>query len=149
MKYEIGKVTDEELTEIFSNAGKNFTEATGFNVSGKQEKALSFYKQSMYQGGYFLVARSHNKLLGWILLDRSYDYFINKEVGWINDIYVKKEYRKNGIAKRLIFEGIKEFRKKGFLEVSLNVYSTNKHAISLYKSLGFQEASKLMTKTIE
>ena len=41
-------------------------------------------------------------------------------------------------------EALKEFRKNGYSDVRLNVYSHNEKALKLYEKMGFKDVSKFM-----
>lgn len=144
MEIEYGKATGPELQEIFSMAGVNRAEATGIQADNHKEEMISTYKDSLEHGAYFLVARTQESLIGWVLVDRSLDWFTKREIGWISDVYVKKDYRQNGVAKSLIEQSLVEFKHLGYDDVRLNVFSFNEKAIHLYEKLGFKEVSKFM-----
>ncbi|MCM3573622.1 MULTISPECIES: GNAT family N-acetyltransferase [Mesobacillus] len=144
MEIEYGKATQLELQEIFSMAGVNRAEATGIQADNNKEEMISSYSDSLNHGAYFLVARTQDSLIGWVLVDRSLDWFTHKEIGWISDVYVKKEHRQNGVAKSLIEQSLVEFKHLGYDDVRLNVFSFNEKAIRLYEKLGFKDVSKFM-----
>ena len=52
-------------------------------------------------------------------------------------MYVKGEYRKQGIGKYLIEEIIKDLKTKGVEILRLSVVDSNTGGISLYEKLGF------------
>lgn len=141
---EYGKATELELQEIFSMAGTNREEATGIHAENNSEEMIASYMDSLENGAYFIVARTHECLIGWVLVDRSLDWFTQKEIGWISDVYVKKEFRQNGAAKSLMEQSLVEFKHLGYDDVRLNVFSFNEKAIRLYEKLGFKEVSKFM-----
>lgn len=144
MEIEYGIANGPELQEIFSMAGVNRSEATRIQADDNKDKMIASYKDSLEHGAYFLVARSQESLVGWVLVDRSVDWFTHKEIGWISDVYVKQEYRQNGIAKSLIEQSLVEFKHLGYDDVRLNVFSFNEKAFHLYEKLGFKDVSKLM-----
>lgn len=144
MEIEYGKANETEMQEIFSIAGVNRAEATGIQADNHKEEMISAYMDSLEHGAYFLVARNEESLLGWVLVDRSQDWFTHKEIGWISDVYVKNEFRRNGVAKSLIEQSLAEFKYLGYDDVRLNVFSFNEKAIHLYEKLGFKDVSKFM-----
>ncbi|MFT9596766.1 GNAT family N-acetyltransferase [Mesobacillus sp.] len=144
MEIEYGKATESEMREIFGMAGVNRTEATGIQADNNKEEMIASYVNSLEQGAYFLVARTKEALIGWVLVDRSLDWFSHKEIGWISDVYVKQEFRQKGVAKSLIEQSLVEFKHLGFDDVRLNVFSFNEKAIRLYEELGFKDVSKFM-----
>ena len=68
--------------------------------------------------------------------------------GFISNVYVKKEYRRKGIAKKLIKEIIGWFKKKGATKISLELYKDNIAAIKLYHKFGFKDYTIKMKKKI-
>ncbi|WP_423409380.1 GNAT family N-acetyltransferase [Heyndrickxia sp. MSNUG] len=144
MELEYGKATDSEIEEIFSLAGKNRAEATGIHEQNNQEKMIASYQDSLENGAYFLVARTDDDLIGWVLVDRSLDWFTHKEIGWISDVYVKTEFRNHGVAEDLLEQSLVEFKHLGYDDVRLNVFCFNEKAIRLYNKIGFKDVSKFM-----
>jgi ribosomal protein S18 acetylase RimI-like enzyme len=144
MDLEYGKATDTEMDEIFSLAGVNRAEATAILDDNNQVEMISSYQNSLENGAYFLVARTKNDLIGWVLVDRSLDWFTHKEIGWISDVYVKKEFRNQGVARVLLEQSLVEFKHLGYEDVRLNVFTFNEKAIRLYEKLGFKDVNKFM-----
>ncbi|RSD26645.1 GNAT family N-acetyltransferase [Mesobacillus subterraneus] len=144
MELEYGKATGREVEEIFSLAGRNRAEATGIQADNNKEEMIAAYKNSLSQGAYFLVARTEDTLTGWVLVDRSLDWFTQKEIGWISDVYVKQEFRKKGVAESLLEQSLIEFKYLGYDDVRLNVFTFNEKAIRLYEKLGFRDLNKFM-----
>ena len=60
--------------------------------------------------------------------------------GDINNIAVKKEYRKMGFGKMLMEALIEKAKEQQIKAITLEVRVTNENAINLYKKLGFKEA---------
>jgi len=58
--------------------------------------------------------------------------------GYIDDIFIKKEYRRKGYAKKLIESFIKITKNKKATKVRLGLRTKNKKALKLYKKLGFK-----------
>lgn len=144
VEIEYGKATQSELEEIFRLAGLNRAEATGIQADNNKEEMIASYENSLDNGAYFLVARTQELLVGWVLVDRSLDWFTHKEIGWISDVYVKQEFRQNGVAESLIEQSLVEFKHLGYNDVRLNVFSFNEKAIRLYEKIGFKDVHKFM-----
>jgi [ribosomal protein S18]-alanine N-acetyltransferase len=64
----------------------------------------------------------------WLILDEAH----------ISTLAVDEECRRNGIAEQLIRVGLSSVRKKGVIQVLLEVRKSNVAAIKLYKKLGFE-----------
>ena len=144
MTVEIGVATEIEIDEIFEMAGMNREEATGVPYENHKEEMHKAYRHSIGHGAYFLVAREDDELAGWVQVDKSFDWVTMKEIGWINDVYVKKAFRGRGHATTLLKHALMEQKDRNYDEVRLNVYTFNEPAIKLYEKLGFTDVSKFM-----
>lgn len=63
---------------------------------------------------------------------------ISDERSATEEIFVLPEWRQQGICKYIITETLKDLKKKGKKCATLSVFTDNKPAISLYKSLGYK-----------
>lgn len=64
------------------------------------------------------------------------------EIGVIEEVFVRKQWRKKGIAKFLLTTALKYLKEKGLNEAKLMVDTENEKALNLYKSVGFQVIEK-------
>jgi ribosomal protein S18 acetylase RimI-like enzyme len=82
-----------------------------------------------------LVTELNNQIIGYI----AGNIFENvwKRGGYIDDVYVYKEFRRKGIATQLIEGFLNELKKRKIKSCQLGVSKTNKKAIKLYKKAGF------------
>ncbi|MBT2214923.1 GNAT family N-acetyltransferase [Virgibacillus dakarensis] len=62
----------------------------------------------------------------------------NENIGTIEDVFVKPYWRRHGLAKHLITEGIRHLRNCNLEYAQLLVETKNQSALKLYKSLGFE-----------
>lgn len=65
-------------------------------------------------------------------------------VGYIEGIFVKDQYRKKGIAKKLIDAGEKWAKNKGCKEIGSDTELHNKTSQAFHKKLGFKEDGTLI-----
>jgi ribosomal protein S18 acetylase RimI-like enzyme len=73
-----------------------------------------------------------------------------KRRGWfISNLAVHPDYRRRGIAERLVSEGLDVVRQKGGKRVSLEVRVNNVAAKKLYEKLGFSWADSVSKMTLE
>ena len=94
-----------------------------------------------YKDNYDPIINDYTKVYAY-KMDNKYVSFIVGQILYENaeiiDIYVTPEYRRKGIAKKLMNTIIDNEQVKNItLEVNIN----NKNAILLYNSLGFKEAT--------
>lgn len=89
-------------------------------------------KESLDAGTHFYSAKLKEKTVGYIGLSKICDE------GYVTNIAVLPEYRRRGIAKKLIKYVINTF-KNDLRFISLEVRVSNQNAISLYEKLGFEK----------
>ncbi|MGG4487935.1 GNAT family N-acetyltransferase [Metabacillus idriensis] len=133
-----------ELEEIYELAGENRREATNHVSDDNKEKMIEAYEHSAKYQAYFVCLMDESTLIGWIMIDKAFDFLTGDEIGWINDLYVKGSYRGKGYSKLLMEEALKEFKQNGYSDVKLNVYAHNQKAMKLYEQMGFKDVSKFM-----
>ena len=145
MGLRITEATDSELKEIYRLAGENRLEATNDREGDSRAKMIEDYEHAANYGAFFLCLKDDEEtLIGWILVDQAFDYLTGSEVGWISDLYIKKDFRQKGYAELLLNLAFHAFKKLGYTDVRLNVYAHNDKAIKLYEKLGFKEISRFM-----
>ncbi|MEB3281162.1 MAG: GNAT family N-acetyltransferase [Lyngbya sp.] len=84
--------------------------------------------------GFFLGVKHHLKLIGCAGLRP-----LNSQVCEIKRVYVKPEYRRQGIGRLLIKTLLEEAKNRDYHSVRLDCFRGFVAAQNLYKSLGFQE----------
>ena len=92
------------------------------------------------------IAVNDNEIVGYIyvkIITSSDSPEIYTEAS-ISGIYVKENYRRQGIATKLINEAKKWCINKGVSYLKLNVLEGNRIALNLYKKLGFNDFSRVL-----
>ena len=100
-----------------------------------EEQVEAFRKyafESRTKGYEILVHQTINRIEGYV------DYQVKRGVGHFLGIYVKQDYRRKGIGKRLVKKALEDFKKLGCHKARLEVFAPNARAISLYEHLGFK-----------
>jgi ribosomal protein S18 acetylase RimI-like enzyme len=86
--------------------------------------------------GFYLLIEEKNEVIGQLLITYEYSDWKNKNMWWLQSVYIKNEYRKKGFFKAL-FEEVKNIAKNNKIEIlRLYVYKKNKSAIEVYKKIG-------------
>lgn len=96
-----------------------------------------FYKKFLRNGNNDLfVAEIDNKIIGFLSLE------LNKarKSTWINDVYVVKERRKTGAAKKLVSAALKSWKKRSKSIVLL----TADRNLKIFEKLGFKKTMNFM-----
>jgi len=87
------------------------------------------------------TVRKGSTLAGFCMSEES--SLFNKErgvnTGWIDLLGVKPEFRRKGLARAMMADGIGWLLNRGMDTVYIGVLSKNERALDLYKSLGFEK----------
>ena len=118
----IDKMTFEDLDEVYEIDKKSFP--IPWSKSSFEEELKNML-------AIYLVARIDNKIVGyigsWMVIDECH----------ITNIAIHPDYRRNGIAKKLVNELFKYCNEHGISYILLEVRANNISAQKLYESLGF------------
>lgn len=123
----IRKYTKEDLEQVMKIWLETNVEAHAFIPKayweGRYEMVKETVASSLESEVQIFVAEDEGKIKGFIgLLD-----------GYIEGLFVNKEWQKKGIGYQLV-----EHAKKDYTELSLKVYEKNEKAIAFYKRQGFE-----------
>ncbi|HDJ25963.1 MAG TPA: GNAT family N-acetyltransferase [Candidatus Bathyarchaeota archaeon] len=110
---------------------------TDENATRWRSWALSVIRS---EGGGILVAEAGGELVGFVLFaERESALKSPYRRAVIYDLYVKPEWRRKGVATRLMGAALERLKAKGIDLVTVSVAASNQVAFKLYKKLGFQE----------
>lgn len=122
------------------------------------EKNTTFSPE-MLDGYYKMIRSQHFRYIWWGIENNKKIGIINfliiskypnadKNKGFISEIYVYPEYRKNGFGTALVEEVIKFMKTKSVDEIELKVLFDNETALSFWKSFGFEVHKFIFKKTL-
>jgi ribosomal protein S18 acetylase RimI-like enzyme len=80
------------------------------------------------------TAFSHTEIAGNIMMFTKRD---NDTTGYIEDLFVQKQWRRRGIGRCLLCTALAHFHSIGIHRVQLEFWSANKPALRLYRAFGF------------
>ncbi|MDI6806571.1 MAG: GNAT family N-acetyltransferase [Candidatus Aenigmarchaeota archaeon] len=146
---EVEKIA--ELQEKLSLYHKKFD--PNFYVFNKNAKGIwvKFAKKLIRnKNGILLVCVNKNRIVGYTLglIKNKPPVYKIKKFGLISDIFVEKDYRNKGIARKFVTELMRWFKSKQLSYTELTVDSKNRLALKVYNKLGFKEYRKIMKKEI-
>ncbi|MFW5927938.1 MAG: GNAT family N-acetyltransferase [Thermoplasmatota archaeon] len=84
--------------------------------------------------GSILMAKDEDETVGCVALRK-----INEDTCEMKRLYVKPDYRGEGLGKKLALSIIEKAREKGYGKMKLDTLTTLKKANELYRSIGFEE----------
>ncbi|HHT65460.1 MAG: ribosomal protein S18-alanine N-acetyltransferase [Caldicoprobacterales bacterium] len=125
MKFRVTSMMTEDIDEVHK------LEKMCFPIPWSRE-ALRMEVEQNQCARYFSV-RADKQLIGyggmWMILDEAH----------ITNIAVHPDYRRQGVGRLIMETLMKEAVRMGMERMTLEVRVSNKAAVSLYKSLGFEE----------
>jgi GNAT superfamily N-acetyltransferase len=103
-----------------------------------------------YDPSLWFLAFSEEKLVGFAMcnphLNHAPDFFYSWQTGWINIMGVRRDWRRQGIAKILLNYAFRAFYDRGQTTIALAVDATNPSgATNLYKNAGMHIELELMS----
>ena len=137
MDFEIRQIHINDKKEIIAMM-KTFYSSDAVFTNGSEEifenDFLNCLNSSPYLEGY--VFCSGVNILGYSMIAKSFSTEFGKPCLWFEDLYVKPEYRGNGIIPEFV-EYIKQKYHDNIFK--LEVEKENTHAVHVYKKKGFKE----------
>ena len=150
MKIRQAKNSDfNEYLKLKREEEKDYSEFIGKKIPHPKDTVLKKeFKEALSSKNHvILVIERNNRLIGYI----HGMYYTNpySKWGYVEDIFVLKDFRRKGIATALVKEFIKILKKKGYNKLRLSVNTKNFRAIKFYKKLGFEISHYDMKKDLK
>ncbi len=73
---------------------------------------------------------------------------VPRRLAIVDNLAVREGFRRAGIGRALMDKAHRWARNKGATEVELNVYEFNESAIAFYRSLGYENQRRMMSKRL-
>lgn len=127
---ETDKETIKEMMKVFYASPAVST--NGSNEIFETDIAACLDKNSILEG---FVFEEEGKIIGFSMTYKGFSTEVGKECVWIEDLYIKEEWRHKGIGGKFL-EYLKETYKG--LILKLEVETENEAALSVYKKHGFK-----------
>lgn len=136
IKYRLFKPTDlQETGELIKGF---YRETPGNSVISDKKIKKTFREFTVHpEKGAILVFESGKSLIGYAIVFRGWSNEHSKDIIFIDELYVKKEFRGKGAARGCIEYMIKKFKKNAVL-LMLAVETGNEKVEKLYKKIGFR-----------
>lgn len=119
---------------------EDYKEISELQINQISEKLPDYYLRHLNKDFFAYVCREENKIVSCCFLyvteKPSNPAFINGKTGTVLNVYTKPEYRKKGIAGKLIRLLISDAEKMGLDFVELKATDAG---YNLYKSIGFED----------
>jgi len=112
----------------------------------KKEIKSEFERLIKLKNNLIYLAISESGIIGLIY---GVVHSVYTPTGFIDNLFVKKEFRNQGVGKMLIKEFMNELKKRKIGICRLGVNLNNEKAIKLYESLGFKAFKQEMKKVVK
>lgn len=122
----------------------------GIRPTQKNIKKIKKWFRKKIRSKGLIIAEHKEDLIGYILFYKS-EFPLEKDysVGYISDIFVKKQYRSLGIGVKLIKKAQKALKRKKCDTAALSVIYLNRKAIEFYKKRGYKKRFAVMYKALK
>lgn len=134
----IRKIEEEDKQDYLEMA-KDFyaSDAVDHNIPKKYiaDTFDELMKSDRYTAGY--IMEYENMTAGYALLAKTFSQETGGMVLWVDELYVKPEYRSSGLGHEF-FSYMKNHLPDNVKRIRLEVEDSNKKAVSLYQRMGFE-----------
>ncbi len=138
MQIKVRPADVNDMNQIFELV-KKF--ATSFTPNQK-DFDTSFKKIINTDHALLLVALSNEVVIGYLLGFEHFTFYANGRVGWIEEIMVAEEFRRQRIGKKLMDEFEKWIEQKNGKLIGL----ATRRAADFYKAIGYEESALFFRK---
>jgi GNAT superfamily N-acetyltransferase len=113
-----------------------------FNKELAHKNLETFISTKNY--GRIWVLKSHQELMGYVILAFSYSFEYGGINAFIDELYIKPGYRNKGLSKTALEFVLKEAKALGIQTLHLEVEKHNKKARNIYTQWGFTDKDRLL-----
>lgn len=135
MQITIREILKEDKTAVLEMM-RVFYASPAVYTNGSEQIFLTDIENCLTNTNYLqgFIVESSGKILGYAMIAKSFSTEFGKPCIWLEDLYVKEEFRGLGIGKTVIDFITKKYDGSLF---RLEVEEENESAIKLYKKCGF------------
>ncbi len=140
MSLQIRQAEENDKIQIFELV-KRF--ATSFNpVQVKFNESFDYLMKS--DSSKIFLAIDRTRVIGYLLGFEHYSFYANGRVGWVEEIMVSEDYRRQGVGQKLMREFEKWVENKNGKLIGL----ATRRASDFYKAIGYEESAIFFRKLI-
>ena len=89
--------------------------------------------------GFYLIVEEDDTIVGQLMITFEWSDWKNKNIWWLQSVYVKEKYREKGIFKNLV-EEIKKMASEHNVDIArLYVHNDNIEAVKTYRHMGMKK----------
>lgn len=131
--------TDEDIEELVEAFNDSFRDHMNF-APERKERFVNF-RDCNKDPRVLTLAMRGGEIVGFCLSEESETFNRERKVktGWVDILGVRPPYRRKGIGRALLADGIDWILDRGMDTVHLGVFARNEKALGLYLSFGFSK----------
>ena len=103
----------------------------GFKEFEKAFLESDFEKFKKSGGNFWIAVNEDNNVIGTMALEK------NENIGYLLGVYIRSDYRRNGIAQKLLELAIKHANKNNIDNILLDTYARFESAVKFYERNNF------------
>ncbi len=135
---------DEEMTRIVEAFNDTFQDH--YNFAPERPERFIQFRDASEDPETFSLGMAGDEIVGVCLSheDRTYNIANGTKWGWINILGVRPPYRRRGLGRFLLADGMKWVLEQGMDTTYIGVYAKNEKALDMYLSTGFAKDRESM-----
>lgn len=131
---------NNELSIPYINKDIKLVKVDSHNLNEVKKLAEEIFEETIDRieidnNSNFYLVKKENNVIGKIKLNLDRENL----AGFISWFGIKEEFRRQGYGRATLNEALRIFNEEGIYNVSLEVNTSNKNALNLYKDSGFKE----------
>ncbi|MBP7885394.1 GNAT family N-acetyltransferase [Patescibacteria group bacterium] len=141
---EIKKVTKEnkiDFENLVDMTHALWSDHTKEELSKEMDKILESNKEDAF------VVKENDKYMAFATFSIKHEYVQGADsypVGYLEGIYVKPNFRKKGLAKKIVEFAEKWALEKGCKQIASDTWLCNEESQKFHKSIGFEEVERIV-----
>jgi phosphinothricin acetyltransferase len=124
-----------DITDIYNEAILNTVATFDTNIKTLDQQKKWFDKHGLKNP--IIVAEDNEKVVGWASLSKYSDKCAYSDTAELS-LYVKEEFQRKGIGKRMMKEIVKRGKKAGLHAIISRIAEGNQVSVNLHKMVGFE-----------
>lgn len=118
------------------------TESIELNVEVLQQGVNNLLNDA--SKGFYLLAENTGEIIGQLMITYEWSDWRNRNIWWIQSVYVKPEFRQKGVYNSLYHQTKNLAYAEGVREIRLYVEKNNRIAQAVYEKCGMNESHYLL-----
>jgi mycothiol synthase len=137
---ELRPVRAERMKELWDAGIEAFLDHWG-GFDDSEENFCRWLDDPKFDASLFVVAWDGNEIAGGVIneINATENAAFNRKRGWLRSVFVRRPWRRRGLARALVLRSLQVFRDRGMTAAGLGVDADNPNgALGLYEGTGFE-----------